>query len=291
MKAKQLSHTEKIIHKTGSSPFSLHFTEVPFGQSSALYLHCHSEAEFFLLESGTLDFEAESGHYTLQPGDGIFIPPGMLHQALRTDTGEASCRYFAIVFSTEPLARCFPTGSPYFEALTCRRQDCVFPLFAACPEHAQLLSYIRDILRFREAEPCSCELYLQGLLFVCWQELYNLHLSKITASSEDTALRRDLLRSLDYLQAHYADPLSLSQLAQSAGYSESYYCRSFRHYTDSTPFEYLNRIRIVKSCELLSSTDKKVTEIASLVGFNNISYFNRMFMKIMGVTPKAYRRS
>ena len=148
-----------------------------------------------------------------------------------------------------------------------------------------------DVRRYRKAEPCSCVLYMQGLLFVCWQELYNLHLSKITASSEDTALRRDLLRSLDYLQAHYADPLSLSQLAQSAGYSESYYCRSFRRYTGATPFEYLNRIRIAKSCELWAATDKKITEIASLVGFNNISYFNRMFTKIMGVAPGAYRRS
>lgn len=291
MKEKQLSLTEKIIHKTGSSPFSLHFTEVPCGQSPALYLHCHPEAEFFLLESGTLDFAIESSHYILGPGDGIFIPPGMLHNAVCRDPAEVSCRHFAIVFSTEPLERCFPAGSPYFEALTYCRPDCIYPIHAACPENQRLLSLIGDILRFRDAAFTSCELSLQGMLFVCWQELFNLHLSGLAAPSQETVLHRDLLRSRDYMLKHFSEPLSLSTLAQCAGYSESYFCHSFRRYTGTTPFEYLNRIRIVKACELLASTDKKITEIAFRVGFNNISYFNRMFTKIMGVTPSAYRRS
>ena len=54
---------------------------------------------------------------------------------------------------------------------------------------------------------------------------------------------------------------------------------------------HLNRLRIVKSCEMLLRTDKKITEIASLCGFNNISYFNRTFYKIMGISPSGYRGS
>ena len=96
---------------------------------------------------------------------------------------------------------------------------------------------------------------------------------------------------MDYMQEHYQEALTLPLLAGISGYSESYYCHNFSSFTGSTPFEYLNRIRIVKACELLNSTDKKITDIASLVGFNNISYFNRTFARIMGFTPSSYRKN
>ena len=139
--------------------------------------------------------------------------------------------------------------------------------------------------------PDSCELSIQGRLFVCWQELYNLHLSKLSETPEDNSLSKNLIRSMDYMQEHYQEALTLSLLAGISGYSESYYCHNFSTFTGSTPFEYLNRIRIVKACELLNSSDKKITDIASLVGYNNISYFNRTFVKIMGFTPSSYRKN
>ena len=285
------SHAEKIIHKTGSSPFSLHQTIVEPDQSNALYLHCHPEAEFFLLEKGSLDFYVESEHIFLHAGDGLFIPPGMLHNALRPVNETSICKYSAIVFSTEPMERCLPSGAPYFEALTYHRSQSVYVILSHDNKNKKLLSSIKEILKHRKANPASCELALQGLLFVCWQELYNLHLSNIIISYGDDTLRKDLLRTMDYMQQYYHESLTLEQLSQIAGYSESYYCHSFKRLSGNSPFDYLNRIRIVKACELLSTTNKKITEVASLVGFNNISYFNRMFTKIMGVTPSAYRKN
>lgn len=291
MSDKRLSHTEKIIHKTGSSPFSLHRTVIEPGQNNALYLHCHPEAEFFLLEKGTLDFYVESEHIFLHAGDGIFIPPGMLHNALRPVTETGICRYSAIVFSTGSMERCFPSGTPYFEPLTYHRSRSVYVILLGDTKNKKLLSGIKEILKHRNEPPASCELALQGLLFVCWQELYNLHLTKIIISSGDDTLRKDLLRTMDHMQKHYHESLTLEQLSQIAGYSQSYYCHSFKRLSGNSPFDYLNRIRIVNACELLSTTNKKITEVASLVGFNNISYFNRIFTRIMGATPSAYRKN
>ena len=292
MRNRNPSHTENIIHKTGSSPFSLHHTIIKPDLNNALYLHCHPEAEFFIMEKGKVDFYVEAGHYRLKEGDAVFIPPGMLHNAVRCEGDRKLIKYSAIVFSTEPMERCFPSASsPYFEGLGLHRPECIYTAMSGENKNKKLLSVIREILRYRKKDVTSCELTIQGLLFVCWQELYNLHLSKINSATGDNALSKDLLRSMDYMQMHYAEPLSLKQLSEISGYSESYYCHSFHDYTGATPFEYLNRIRIVKACELLSTTDKKITDIASLVGFNNISYFNRTFTKVMGATPSAYRRT
>jgi AraC-like DNA-binding protein len=289
MKSK-LSHVENIIHKTGTSPFSLHRTVVDPSLNSALYLHCHVEAEFFYLEKGELDFHIEGRHFRLTAGDAVFIPPGMLHHAIRPRRYKEVIEYSAIVFSTEPLERSFPSNTPYFEALYSKRADSAYPILSNEVCNRKLISSIKSILDLRDEPTDTCEMSIQGHLFVCWQELYNLHLSKIAQIAAGNSLSRNLFLSMDYMQKHYSEALTLPQLAGISGYSESYYCHNFSNFTGSSPFEYLNRIRIVKACELLNSTDKKITDIALLTGFNNISYFNRTFVKIMGFTPSAYRR-
>ena len=54
---------------------------------------------------------------------------------------------------------------------------------------------------------------------------------------------------------------------------------------------YLKKYRIKKACELLESTDKKMYEIAFLVGYDNPQYFSNVFKSVMGITPKAYLRN
>ena len=62
---------EQILHQTQSRPFSLHHTVVYPNMTSALYLHCHSEMEFFYLEQGNVQFQIEDAKFTLQAGDAI----------------------------------------------------------------------------------------------------------------------------------------------------------------------------------------------------------------------------
>ena len=158
------------------------------------------------------------------------------------------------------------------------------------PENAVLLALLPRFFEFIRTDPDTCELSILGMLLICWQELYNNCFSRVFAELKNDGLGAALQRSMDYIGAHYSEPLSLSALAKSAGLSESYFCHSFRAHTGLTPFAWLNRVRVIKSCEYLTRTDKKITEIASLCGYNNISYFNRIFYKIVGLTPSAYRR-
>ena len=132
---------------------------------------------------------------------------------------------------------------------------------------------------------------LFGLLLCAWQELYNLHFSVLNEKASFSPTRAEIQTAMKYIQQNYADTISLSELAAKVGLSEGHFCRSFKNFTGITPFAYLNKIRIIKSCELLSQTNKKITDIAILCGFNNISYFNRVFYRVMGVPPSEYRKS
>lgn len=279
---------EPIIHRTSSRPFSFYRTVVNPGESCALYLHCHPEAELFYLEQGRVEFQVESRSFSLGAGEGVFVPPGQIHSAVNRTDG--LCCHRAVVFDLNLLEQSLPPYcQAYFAPLQLRRMDCIYPITHEKEENARLLVLLPAVFSLPEPELAHYELSFIGTLLLCWQELYNLCFSRLGADPSHSSLHREIQKSLDFLQAHFPEPLTLTELSEKAGFSESYFCHRFKYCTGYAPFAYLNRLRIVKSCELLTQTDKKITEIATLCGFNNISYFNRTFQKIMGAAPSVYR--
>ena len=104
-------------------------------------------------------------------------------------------------------------------------------------------------------------------------------------------------KAVDHICENYTEDLSLPRVSALAGMGMHSFSRSFRRVTGSTFTEFVARTRITKACHLLRQTDHQVTSICYLVGFNNISNFNRHFRRIRGMTPieyrsnKAFRRS
>jgi AraC-like DNA-binding protein len=97
-------------------------------------------------------------------------------------------------------------------------------------------------------------------------------------------------RAVDYIFAHYARELPLEEVAEYLGMKPTYFSRVFKQATGRTFIEFVNRLRISKSCELLADGDKAVTDVCFESGFNNISNFNRRFQQLKGMTPSHYRR-
>ena len=95
---------------------------------------------------------------------------------------------------------------------------------------------------------------------------------------------------MDYIFAHYARELSLEEVAEHLGMKPTYFSRVFKQATGRCFIEFVNRLRISKSCELLADGDKPVTDVCFESGFNNISNFNRRFQQLKGMTPSHYRR-
>jgi AraC-like DNA-binding protein len=92
-----------------------------------------------------------------------------------------------------------------------------------------------------------------------------------------------------YIDDNYEENFTLPAMARRCGLNTSYFSRAFREEVGMPPFEYINRIRVQKSCLLLKRTDMTILEIALSVGYNNVSFFNRYFRKIMKMSPREYR--
>jgi len=104
---------------------------------------------------------------------------------------------------------------------------------------------------------------------------------------------RSLLRIgevITHLETHYADPISLAELARMAHMSDRSLLRAFQETLGHSPIDYLLRCRVRRAAELLRQGDLRMTEVAFAVGFSDSNYFSRQFRRIMGLSPREFRR-
>ena len=99
--------------------------------------------------------------------------------------------------------------------------------------------------------------------------------------------QRIVRQAMAYMNEHYMDSISRSELAQHLAISETYLTRCFRQEMGIAPMTYLNRCRIKQARALLETGAASVSEVAFLVGFSDASYFARVFRKEVGVAPSA----
>ena len=98
-------------------------------------------------------------------------------------------------------------------------------------------------------------------------------------------------RVLEYIHAHYSEPIRIEQLSAIALQSRYHFIRCFKTETGFTPYQYVLRIRIEKAQQLLRQTQKSVMTISLDLGFSSPSQFYRSFIKNVGITPEQYRLS
>lgn len=99
---------------------------------------------------------------------------------------------------------------------------------------------------------------------------------------------RKVEKVINYLTEHYTQQLSLAELGRVASLSPSYLGTIFKEVTGTSPVNYLIRVRINKAKELLKD-GYRVSEVAPMVGFNDVFYFSKSFKKYEGMAPSKYK--
>lgn len=109
------------------------------------------------------------------------------------------------------------------------------------------------------------------------------------ANAQNEPMRQIVTHVKNYIDTHYFDDLSLSQLAQRFSVDDSYLSRTFKQVVGCNLMIYLSTVRVERAKELMAQGKHNITEIAQLVGYNDYAYFSRVFKKLAGVSPKVYR--
>lgn len=103
--------------------------------------------------------------------------------------------------------------------------------------------------------------------------------------------REYVKQAVQYIDTHYKERISVQYLAEKALCSKSYFSQTFKEYTGLSIFNYTQKIRIERACDMLWNTNMKIHAIATQTGFNDLKFFYTVFKKITKTTPSAYRQN
>lgn len=254
--------------------------------------HWHDELEFIAIVSGEADVCVDGESYTLTEGAGIFINAGRVHGV--QEHGPAGCILHSVVFHPRLVGGSFDSifWQDYLQPLladTACRSVC---FSSGTDWEREAVCTIQRIWDIFVSQPQGFEFQLRAmasqLVF-----LLTAHRPRPPQSPSTRKLRSEerIKTMLQYIQEHYAEALCTAQIARSAMVSESECLRCFRTMTGTTPIQYLKQFRLQKAAELLAHTDWKVAEIGTRCGFQDMSYFAKLFRAAHGCPPGAYRNS
>ena len=293
--SRKKEYEEKEKHGTAQFPVGLHKLEYPADTDVMFYVHWHQEFEFLVLTEGKVLFTIEDRKYVMNPGDIVFINSNYLHMAKNICGGV--CSFYAIDFSYHVLNEDIQSIFSKKFIRPILNDKYVFPEFMPVSEdedkcwQKDIRNYLHEIGECPEHELEPFELMIRSRILAIWDILDKNCVRAQKDNDIESRYSERLEPVISYIKENYAYEITLGELAAILPMSEGQFSRVFKQTMKLSPIQYLMRYRILQSCKLLQDTEKKIGEIANLSGFNNISYFNRVFLNTIGCTPKEYREN
>lgn len=290
MQAIQIKTDETLrelkTHGIPSYPFEYYCDEMCVLNNRCIDWHWHDEFEWVFARAGSIVCTAETDSFRLEQGDGAFINSKVLHRF----QSEADAAMPNILFSPDFIAaRESPVFQAYLEPVIF--SSCSYFIFRKNQEEDSHILTLLDAV-FREAErEIPDRLTIQIAVLSLWKAFFHRYANAFRSKCpEKKALLTSRTRAmLQFVANHYPQAIRLTDIAASAGISKSEALRCFHMTIQATPVDYLIHYRIRQAKHLLRTTDDTVIRIAGQVGMDNINYFNRVFKKQCGMTPREYR--
>ncbi len=265
-------------------PFLLmHGTQI---SSQVDFIHFHNCIEIAFLEKGTMTWNLENKIYQLNPGDMCFLPPFFTHASFfpPQQTEDVLCHY--IFFNPEELLTpLYPNGLPQ-DFFWYRYTD--FSKILPAETFVQEKILLQNIVKEFSSQNEYCRPIVIGLIQNLMVLLYRQYRNNLVSTQSNSTLTL-LFPAISYMNKDYQQNVDPKILAQLCGLSISQFTEKFRECFHQTPRQYLYVVRVRKACQLLTSTEENILDIALQTGFSSLSSFNRHFLQLMGRSPLAFR--
>lgn len=234
--------------------------------------HLHYNIELALVKKGKTKVTVDSVVYNVEEGDLIIVFPNQMHRFETIDRE----KYILLIVNPDllsELTKIFISGIPTSNLIKGGALD---------PELWSLAQSISKT--YSEDEPYK-DTVLHGYLLAFFGKL----LPRLTIKDVPSKECNVLGSILNYCINNSDKPLSLDLLEKELHISKYYISHTMSSKLQMGFNDYVNSLRVSNACRLLQKTDKSITEISDLVGFNTLRTFNRAFLKQMGMTPSEYR--
>jgi len=255
--------------------------------ASRITWHKHSRFELLFLLEGATAYEFADGRAVELPGGHfLVVPPGTVHRGVHDLRMPASLCGIVL----DPRALKAGRNTPFSRAeLEWLRGQFERHALTARPMGSELRRLVTTLSRqLRTGGSVNGVGALTMRLQAC--------AALVEAARQLTSTRHGqtegaVAAAVTHMEQHYGEPLAIGELARVAGCGRARLFQVFKQATGMTPNDYLQRLRVTKSRQLLAGTATSVTDIAHTVGFSSAQYFSNVFRKYAGTTPSAFRVS
>lgn len=289
-----MAHTENILNVQCfvKKDFTPYFTEAknpkllyvskisPQASTHPRVMHAHEDlVELLLICSGESEYLIDDKKRHVQPGDLVIYNPKVVHDEISgtgLEVGSYCIALQGLQLPNLPENTLLPAHADpirktgvHFETLK-ELCEMMYQVLSAGQPGAEAVSHYL-MLAFME----KVMVILDG----------NIEPVPLT-DPEPHVMGRQVK---EYIDAHYAEPLTLQSIADALYISTYYLSHIFKEMSGYSPMQYLLRRRIGEAQTLLITTDYSILQIAEMVGYDTQSYFNLQFTKNVGMPPKKYR--
>ena len=276
-----------------SFPFAIHKYTIRPGEF--VRSHTHDFVELVYVLSGNADHEMAGVSYQLHPGDVFVIEPSIYHSYRGADNNPTVV--YNVLFQVDLIQRelqslCqFGSFINWFYLAPFLRRTARFVPYLSLDE-AQALQLERQLdallAEIKQQRP-GYQLLAKTQLIGCMVYLSRLCSERGLIADASASVDERVTTVVSFLEQHYQHPISMHQLSRLCGMSASSLTTKFKRLTGLTILEFKHRLQVRAACRLLKATDDKVLTVAQTTGFDDLSFFYRVFRKQMGMTPTQYR--
>lgn len=249
--------------------------------------HHHDFIEISCVGEGRGTHYIDEQVLSVVQGDIFFIPIGISHVFRPTSTDR-----------DRPLVvyNCVITMSYFNELLNAFPASQSITSFFSVKDWRQFRDRHGEFYRLFQKihhEYTSRRPYFEAALQAGLMELIlYLYRSEVEQAPNDAAsYSKGMDEVFHYLHTHYDQSITLQAMSALIGVGERQFHRLIKRHTGMHLTEYIQDVRIKEACRMLRSIDKKIQEIATAVGYQDIKFFNHLFKRKTGVTPRQYRKS
>ncbi|MCQ2521130.1 MAG: AraC family transcriptional regulator [Lachnospiraceae bacterium] len=285
-------------HTGTDYPVGIYYVELSKMFLERAYWHWHEELEIALVRKGTAVFCMGEKTYRVSSGSAVLLNGNHLHSIY----AEEPCEIISTMFNADYL---FGGKETFlfskYAAAALGNGGLTIEVFSGQDLYGRTaLEYIRNIVNTNLEQPFGYELITKSELSKLWMHYLNRTLKLCPAlkkgpsenlSSAEVDEERTK-KAILFIQNHYEKKITLDDIAEYVHVSKSECCRFFKRSMDVSPFDYLNTWRVYMSAVKMQQNAQEKYQIANLaeeVGFQNASYFNKIFKRTMNTTPLEYR--
>lgn len=272
----------EVLQKSTDSAISFSYHTMPGGYHP---LHWHEELELLYPLNGVADITIDNKKYKLPIKQLMVVESCKIHS---TYSHTSPCMFLCIHISKKQLQEYFPNIELY--QINCNPNKIEDALFI---HYLEICKMLESLTRLYMEDATAFRLEAEGIILQILARLIRYFSTNTTPqlSTNDILSRKRIRQIISYVEEHFREPISLSDVSESIGLGKEYFCRFFKKNMGISFLNYLNEIRLTHIYQDLVNTDLPIIEIMEANGITNQKVFNRSFKELYGCTPSAVRKT